>query len=197
VCGKRSCSRRRDAMVRGPLPLRAPTVIVAKLTAMLLFLLIVAVGVNVITAVPFAMVAGNHKAMVGVVRHFFAHLTATVTASTFVFCLLVTLRAIVGGVSGRHVAVASILRFLLFSALLCFIIFLPTALHVVPGGRRRAPSVQMQAIPGWSPTNWFLGLHEWIRGTPGAEWDGGALRAVGFTISMAAAAVTTTIAGYR
>jgi hypothetical protein len=188
---------RRDAMVLGPLPLRASTVITAKIAALAVFLLIVAFAVNVITAVPFSMVAGNHKAAVGVVRHFLAHLAATMTASIFVFCLLVTLRAIVGGLSGRHVATASLLRFLLFSALLCFIIFLPLVLQVEPGGRRRQASVRMLTIPAWSPTNWFLGLHEWIRGSPGAEWDAGARRAIGFTLSLVAAAVITTVAGYR
>jgi ABC-type transport system involved in multi-copper enzyme maturation permease subunit len=188
---------RRDAMVLGPLPLRVSTVIAAKITALALFLLIVAFAVNVITAVPFSMVAGNHKAVSGVLRHFVAHMVATMAASVFVFCLLVTLRAIVGGLSGRRVALASILRFLLFSALLCFIIFLPMALQVEPGGRRRQASVQMMTIPAWSPTHWFLGLHEWIRGSPGAEWDAGARRAIVFTVALTASAVITTIAGYR
>ena len=188
---------RRDAMVLGPLPLRGSTVIAAKLTALAALLLIVAFAVNLITAVPFSMVAGNHRAAIGVLRHFIAHMVATMTASLFTFCLLVTVRALVGGVSGRHVATASILRFLLFSALLCFIVFVPMALHVEPGGRRRRATVEMQAIPGWSPTNWFLGLHEWVRGTPGAEWDGGARRAIAFTLAITASAVLTTIAGYR
>ena len=188
---------RRDAMVLGPLPLRASTVITAKIAAMAVLLLIVAVSISLMTGVPFAMVAGNHKSAVGVVRHFAAHMTATLTAATFVYCLLVTLRALVGGVSGRHVALASVLRFLLFSGLLCFIVFAPTALNVTPGGRRRPTTLQMQTIPGWSPTNWFLGLHEWVRGTPGAEWDGGARRALAFTAAVTISAVATTIAGYR
>jgi len=188
---------RRDAMVLGPLPLRASTVITAKIAAMALLLLIVAASISLMTGVPFAMVAGNHKSAVGVVRHLFAHIAATLTAATFVYCLLVTLRALVGGVSGRHVALASVLRFLLFSGLLCFIVFAPTALNVTPGGRRRPTTLHMQTIPGWSPTNWFLGLHEWIRGSPGAEWDGGARRAIGFTAAVTISAVATTIAGYR
>jgi len=188
---------RRDAMVLGPLPLGASTVITAKIAAMAMLLLVVALGISLMTGVPFALVAGNHKSAAGVVRHFVAHMAATLTAATFVYCLLVTLRALVGGVSGRHVAAASVLRFLLFSGLLCFIVFAPTALNVTPGGRRRPTTLQMQEIPGWSPTNWFLGLHEWIRGTPGAEWDGGARRAIGFTAAVAIAAVATTIAGYR
>src|SRR5262249_50030587 len=188
---------RRDAMVLGPLPLGAATVIGAKIAALAILLLIVAFAVNLITAVPFSLVAGNHKPLAAVARHFVAHMTATLAASIFVFCLLVTLRAIVGGLSGRHVATASVLRFLLFSALLCFIVLLPTALQVDPGTRRRQASVQMMTIPAWSPTNWFLGLHEWIRGSPGAEWDAGALRAIAFMASFAASAVLATVAGYR
>lgn len=188
---------RRDAMVLGPLPLRSSTVIAAKLTAMALFLLAGAAAINLITAVPFSMVAGNHKPAIGVLRHFVAHMVTTMMASAFIFCLLVTARALVGGVSGRRVAVASILRFLLFSALLCFVIFMPSALHVVPGGRRRQATIQMLPIPAWSPTNWFLGVYEWIRGSPGAEWDAGARRAIVITASVVAASVLTTIAGYR
>ncbi|PYR37817.1 MAG: hypothetical protein DMF93_17215 [Acidobacteria bacterium] len=158
---------------------------------------LVSLSISLMTGVPFALVAGNHKSAADVVRHFVAHMAATLTAATFVYCLLVTLRALVGGVSGRHVALASVLRFLLFSGLLCFIVFAPTALNVTYGGRRRPTTLQMQTIPGWSPTNWFLGLHEWIRGTPGAEWDGGARRAIGFTAAVIVSAVATTTAGYR
>jgi hypothetical protein len=188
---------RRDAMVLGPLPLRPSTVIGAKLTAMGVLLLIVALGVNLLFAVSFAMVAGNHKSLFAVFRLFVAHMTAAMTASTFVFCLVVTLRALVGGVSGRRVALASALRFLLFSALLCFIIFVPTALNVTPGGRRRAPGLQMQTIPTWSPTHWFLGLYEWVRGAPDASWDSGARLAIAITTAMLVSAVAMTIAGYR
>jgi hypothetical protein len=188
---------RRDAMVLGPLPLPSSTVVAAKVAAMGLLLLIVAFSINSITGVSFSLVAGNHKGLSAVVRHFLAHMLATTTACVAVFCLLVTLRAFVGGIAGRNVAFASILRFLLFSALLCFIVFMPTALHIVPGGRRRPSTVYLQPIPAWSPTNWFLGLYEWVRGSPGVEWKTGARRAVAFAATMVATAVSMTIAGYR
>jgi hypothetical protein len=187
---------RRDAMVLGVLPLRSSTVIAAKLTAMGLLLMLVAFSVNVVTGVSFSMVAGNHKGIGAVVRHFVAHMVATTTAALAVFALLVALRALVGGIAGRRIALASVLRFVLFSALLCFIIFMPTALHFVPGGRRRASTVHLQPIPAWSPTNWFLGLYEWIRGSPG-DWKAGAIRAIEFAATMVVTAVTMTIAGYR
>src|SRR5262249_23764740 len=94
--------------------------------------------------------------------------------------------------------VASILRFVLFSAMLCFIIFVPTALKISGGGRRRPVELHMIGIPAWSPTNWFLGLYEWLRGSDsGAEWAASARQAVVFTAIMVAAAISMTIAGYR
>jgi hypothetical protein len=189
---------RRDAMVLGPLPLRSGTVVSAKVAALGLLLLVAAVSMNLPMAALFSMTAGNHKSAVGVLRHFVAHMATTLCAATFVFCLLVTLRALIGSVAGRRVVVASILRFVLFSAMLCFIIFVPVAFNISPGGRRRPAELHMMGIPPWSPTNWFLGLYEWIRGSDtAAESAASARQAVMFTAAMVGAAITMTIAGYR
>src|SRR5262249_54711604 len=64
-------------------------------------------------------------------------------------------------------------------------------------GRRRAPGLQMQSMPVWSPSNWFLGLYDWIRGAPDATWGGGAQLAIVITSAMLLAAVGMTVAGYR
>jgi len=187
---------RRDAMVLGPLPLRGMTVVAAKLAALAVFLLTTAAAVNVLTAVPFSLVAGNHKPVVGVGRHFAAHMIATLSAATFVFCLLVTLRGVLGMVAGGRLALASLLQFALVSALLCFIVLVPTALHVIPG-RRGAARVYLQTIPAWSPTNWFLGLYEVIRGSSPGEYSRAASRAIAFTLSAIASSIVITIVGYR
>jgi hypothetical protein len=146
---------RLDAMVLGPLPLRGRTVIAAKLTAMALFLLAAAAAINIMTAVPFAMIASGHKAVASAGRHMVAHMVATMCAATFVFCAFVTLRAIFGLVSGGRAAIASLVQFGLVSALLCFIVFVPTAVQVVPVARvgRRVVqfAVRQQPIPAWSP----------------------------------------------
>src|SRR5262249_9073452 len=161
-------------------------------------LLVAAVSMNLPMAALFSMTAGNHKSTIGVLRHFVAHMTTTLCAATFIFCLLVSLRALIGSIAGRRVAVASILRFVLFSAMLCFIIFVPTALNVAQRGRRRPAELHMMGIPPWSPTNWFLGLYEWIRGSDGsAEWAASARHAATFTAAMVGLAITMTVAGYR
>jgi hypothetical protein len=192
---------RLDAMVLGPLPLRGRTVIAAKLAAMALFLLAAAAAINVMTAVPFAMIASGHKAAVGAGRHLVAHMAATMCAATFVFCALVTLRALFGLLSRGRAAIASLVQFALVSALLCFIVFVPTALQVVPAARagRRVVefTVREQALPAWSPTNWFLGLYEVLRGSGHGQFDQAAAHALSFTLAAVAAAILTTFVGYR
>src|SRR5256885_2602464 len=143
------------------------------------------------------MVAGSQKAATGVFRHFAAHMIATLCAAAFVFCLLVTLRGVLGMVAGGRLALASLLQFALVSALLCFIVLVPTALHVIPGGRRGTARVYLRPIPAWSPTNWFLGLYEVIRGSSTDDFSRGAMRAIAFTLSAMASAAVITIAGYR
>jgi len=50
------------------------------------------------------------------------------------------------------------------------IVLVPTALQVSGGGRRGRARVMMQAVPDWSPTNWFLGLFEVIRRSSADEF---------------------------
>jgi hypothetical protein len=187
---------RRDAMVLGPLPVSGATIIGAKLAALAALLLAGAATVNITTAVTFALIASNHTGGSALVRHFSAHLVATMAAAAFVFCLLVTIRALVGMAAAGRVVIASVLQFALVSTSLCFIVIAPTALHVV-AGRRGAARVTMQSIPEWSPSNWFLGLYEVIRGTGGGEFEAAAVRATVVTILVAAAAILATIASYR
>ena len=99
--------------------------------------------------------------------------------------------------SRGRVAIASVLQFTLISASLCMIVLVPTALKVSGGGRRGPARVMMQAIPDWSPTNWFLGLFEVIRRSSADEFNTAALRGLIVTALAIAAAIVATIASYR
>ena len=188
---------RTDAMVLGPTPVSGATIVGAKLAALGALLLAGAVTVNVIPAVLFALNASNHTGIVGAVRHFVAHMTATIVAAAFVFSLLVTVRALLGMLSSGRVAIASILQFVLVSASLCFIVLVPRTLRVAGGGRRGPARVAMQSIPDWSPTNWFLALHEIIRRSGVGELTPSALFGVKLTILAMVAAILATVVGYR
>ena len=188
---------RTDAMVLGPTPVSGATIVAAKLAALSALLLAGALTVNVIPAVLFAVDAANHAGVTMAFRHFVAHVVATMMAAAFVFSLLVTARALLGMLSSGRVAVASMLQFALVSASLCFIVLVPRTLRVAGGGRRGIARVVMQSIPDWSPTNWFLAVHEVVRGSGVGEFTPTALLGVKLTILVIAAAVLATTVGYR
>ena len=187
---------RRDAMVLGPLPVRGATVITAKLAALGALLLAGAAVVNVMTAVPFAMVASNHTGGIAALRHFTGHMVATMCAAAFVFCILVTARALVGMLGERRDAITSFVQFILVSAVLCYLVVAPAAITVTPG-RRGTVRTSMMEIPRWSPTNWFLGLYETIRGSSGSDLWPHAQIAVAATLASVVLAVLATVIGYR
>ena len=144
---------RRDAMVLGPLPVSGAAIISAKLGALAALLLSGAALLNVMTAAPFAMVASNHTGTVAALRHFVAHMVATMCAATAVFCVLVTLRTLVGMIASRRDAITSLVQFVLVSAVLCFIVVAPTALQIARGpGRRGAVRAVMVPASAASPT---------------------------------------------
>ena len=187
---------RRDAMVLGPLPISGATVISAKLSALAVLLLSGAAVVNLMTAVPFAMVASNHTGATAAAQHFLAHMVATMCAATLVFCVLVTMRALVGMIGSRRDVMTSLVQFALVSAVLCFVVLAPTGVDVVQG-RHSEARFFIVSIPGWIPTNWFLGLYEVIRGARGAEFSSNAVTAIEATLGSIVIAILATIAGYR
>ena len=191
----------RDGMVLGALPVSWRTIVAAKLAALGALLLIAASGINVLTALPFSFIATTRQPLIATIRLFAAHLVTTMSASTFVFCILVTIRAI-NDVFGRgRIVIGTLLHLGLVSALLCFIVFTPTALQLdvsrIPHRPTRVVAVHMQPIPPWSPTHYFVGLYDVVRGAPQTESQHQALIALSMTLASATAAIVTVILGYR
>ena len=188
---------RRDAMVLGTLPVRGRTIIAAKLAALAALLMTCAAIVNLMSGVPFSLAASNHGTVVGLLRHFAAHMVATMSAAVFVFSVLVTLRALVGMIGTGRVAIASLIQFTLVVALLCFFIVVPASMDIKPSRIRANDRIYLLPIPGWSPTNWFLGLYEVIRGAGVEGAARAAAKGAAFTTAAIAAAIASTIASYR
>jgi hypothetical protein len=183
---------RRDAMVLGPLPVSGGTIIAAKLGALAALLLGAASLLAIVLGGPFAMIASGRNGLVAIVRHFAAHVVATMGATTFVFCVLVTVRALLATIARGRVVIASFFQFALVSSVLCFVVLVPT---VIDAGPRRTPT--LQPIPAWSPTNWFLGLHETLRGSDVAQFLPQAITGLEVTLAAIAAAILATIVSYR
>ena len=192
---------RRDGMILGPLPVTGRTIVAAKLAALGALLLIAASGINVLTAVPFSMIATSHQSFTATIRLCVAHLVSTMSASVFVFCALAMVRATLGLVDRGRIAIGTVFQFAMMTAIFCFIIVTPKALKVdflrIPHRAARVVGVHMQPIPWWSPTNWFVGLYDVIRGAAQAGSHRQALVAAVMTMASVAAAALTITIGYQ
>jgi hypothetical protein len=153
---------RRDAMVLGPLPLRGSTVIGAKLSALALLMLGASFAINLMTALPFASVTANHLGLASFVHDGTAHLIATIGGAAFVFCTLVVTRALVMLLGSPRLAarLGSLLQFLFVAAILCFMLLAPAMLQA-----KRAAFLA-SAGTSVNPSAWFLGLFEYLHGSP-------------------------------
>src|SRR5436190_10672506 len=93
---------RRDAMVIGPLPLTGPTIIAAKLAALVTFLLGTSLAVNLSAGVPYALITGSPEGVVKIIRHLTGYLAGTLGAAGFVFSAIVAARGLMLLVGGAR-----------------------------------------------------------------------------------------------
>jgi hypothetical protein len=151
----------RDAMVLGPVPLRARTIVGAKIAALGVLLAMAAIPVNAVNAFFFATETADQFGARTFVVHFVAFFTATVLAAVFVFATVVAIRGAVATVAGpaRAAAIGTLLQFV-FLVLLLSCMFLSPALWKIPNG-----ALNNNDTMGWFPTSWFVGLFERLRGS--------------------------------
>ena len=171
---------RRDAMLLGGLPIRTRTVVAAKLSALVAFVVGFAVVINAPATALFSLVAGGYLPFGAFVRYPVAHFITTVSAGLLVFLALAALQT-----SFALVLPARLLRRVSMLAQLLFVIVLIEWLAFAPGLLVRLaaidPSVTSEALAAaenpyqfvglassragtWLPPVWFLGLYEVIWG---------------------------------
>jgi hypothetical protein len=179
---------RRDASILGVLPLRARTILEAKLTALATYVVLVLVGMHLGASLAFGAILGNHGSLVYVLRNIAAHLTASTLASLFVFVVAcaaqsVCLIALGPRLFGRF---SPLLQTLLVAVVLMSLLTLPTVVSsltptleqagVAPVADARLTSSSgvtarvdlATRVKPWivkTPVVWFLGLYESMLGT--------------------------------
>jgi hypothetical protein len=182
---------RRDAMVIGPLPLAGPTIIAAKLAALVTFLLGTSLAVNLSAGVPYALITGSPDGVAKIIRHLIGYLAGTLGGAVFVLSTIVAARGLMLLAGGARVAssVGSLLQFIFVSAVLCFVL--------VPAAMGKTQPIFLAATAaGWMPTNWYFGLFEWLRGSERPEVRVLAGRALVALPVAVGAAVGVTILGF-
>jgi hypothetical protein len=182
---------RRDAMVIGPLPLTGPTIIAAKLAALVTFLLGTSLAVNLSAGVPYALITGSNDGVAKIIWHLTGYLAGTLGGAVFIFSTIVAARGLMILIGGARMAssVGSLLQFLFVSAVLCFVL-VPVAMG------KTQPIFLAATAAGWMPTNWYFGLFEWLRGSAQPEVRVLADRALIALAVAVGAAVAVTFLGF-
>jgi hypothetical protein len=150
---------RRDAMVLGPLPLRRPTMIGAKLAALGTLLAAGSIPINVVNSAVFASETADQLGGAVLVKHFAATLVATVGASLFIFAAIVMIRSTAALLGGPRLTavLGPPLQFFFIVALLCLVILCPAV---------SSTRFVTNTRTNWMPSAWFMGLFEQLRGSP-------------------------------
>lgn len=153
---------RRDAIVLGSFPVRPRTIVAGKLLALLGYLGIVTVGMNVIASLAYGLVLGGGP--LGMLRAISGHFIASVLACMFACLSVAAFQAAVLAIAGPRVFVRVTASAQLVLASLALLVFLmcpmigAAAVDVARGNDRSAWVL-------WMPPMWFVGLYEVIIGS--------------------------------
>lgn len=173
LCWRRLVPDRRDAMLLGATPASASTVLLARVLALAIVTCLFAFGVHALSALAFGAALASGGGLVFFARGVLAHLVATGAASLFAVLVVVgstgVLLAIVG--ARRFDSALGALQAAVAAATL-------SLLMALPAFDSAAAVQQLAATPGVAtlvPPMWFLGLYEWMLGSPAEGLSGLAL----------------------
>jgi hypothetical protein len=187
---------RRDQMVLGPLPVRAATILQAKLAAFGLLLTVFAAAVTGATPVTFTFVRfapapiGFSEAL----RWMGAHTVASLGAAAFGFTAVLALQGLLLLAVGpkRFTRVGAWFQFGLVFALAVAFLLLPLVM-----GSAEPMKTSGSPLMFWIPPMWFLGLYQWLGGAGDPAWSALARLAVVGVAASTVVAISTQVVGYR
>ena len=183
---------RRDALVLGALPVGPRTIVAAKLAALAVYILLVAVSMHVLSAVFFGAMLGVKASSLFALRGIFAHFVAASAASAAVALVVAAAQGVALAVAGPRLfkRISTMLQACLVGLIAAGLASLPVisfaAVHTVRGAGSRARPWILS-----TPPMWFLGFYEWLLGTSNPVLLGLAEKA-GWTLLIAAALTVTT-----
>lgn len=181
---------RRDTLVLGTLPIRARTLLAARVAAIATALGAAVAAINIFTgfSYPFLVIPGE-ETVLGGLRSWAAYWGVMTAAALFVFCALLAVQ----GTASLFLSYRLFLRVSSFLQLAAFFVILTVYFLTPP------LFIATRAhLLAWLPSFWFLGVfHEWNGGADArfAPLAGMALRNLG--IAGGTAALTYGVAYYR
>jgi hypothetical protein len=188
---------RRDALVTGPLPVKAGVVVGAKLLALAAYVGIVAIGMHAAGSIFWGALLGSKGPRFFVLRGIAAHLLASGAITMWTCFAVAALQGVVLVVCGPRLfaRASTVLQVVVVASLAVLMVWLPgmslAASQTLRGGANAQP---------WTlamPPIWFLGLYEWLLGTSEPLiWMLAGRAAAALAIAAAIAAATFPLA-YR
>ena len=180
---------RRDTLILGTLPVHPRTIVTAKLAALLLYILLVAISMHAIGSVFFGAVLSTNTGTLFAFRGMFAHFVASSAASAVVALMVAAAQGLTLTLFGPRLfrRATTLLQIVLVGLVTLCLALMPvmssSVVHTLRGfGSRMQPWVLS------TPPVWFMGLYEWLLGTSDPKLLALAARA-GLTL-LAAAALT-------
>jgi hypothetical protein len=186
---------RRDAFVLTPLPVPLPVQMIGRLMGLLILCGAFVVALNAVPAVAFPLTSIG--AFSELPRGVFAHLVTAAGADAFVFFSVTSLQGLVILALGRRSAsrLASVAQAGAVLLLLLSLLFI--------GGIRELTTDALvrgdihDPVLAYVPSTWFLGLYEWIGGSPRPLMATLAFRAVLAAILPLAITIAIYAFGYK
>ena len=160
---------RRDCLALGPLPIRARTILSAKLAALGTFLLALSVPLTLLGGLTFPIImhAGWRLGVRLAAATMAGHLVATLAAAWFAFFTLLAAQSLLQCVPGRSVA-----RRAAAATQLTATLGLVAALLLLPfiASSTAALKQASNGAGGLAPHLWFVGMYQVIAGQGDADW---------------------------
>jgi hypothetical protein len=189
---------RRDGLVLGVLPVRPAVVVIARLLALALYMLLVAIAMNAIASVSFGLFLSAGSSFPFMLRGVAAHFLASVGVSTSVFLSIAGLQGVVLAVCGPRAftRIAPLLQLALVGLVVAGFLVLPLIdVSVVDTLADRGHHSQRWLL--LTPPLWFLGAYEVVLGTSDPSFHVLARRAVLLGITGLATTVCSYPIAYR
>jgi predicted permease len=157
---------RRDGLILGALPVRAVTIVAAKLVALAAFVAGVIAAIHALASISFGGFLASHNTLDFAVRGIAAHFAGSAAAGVFVLLVAAAAQGLALVLMGprRFRRVSPILQVGLIGTILALTIALPTISGAVVATLGGASGEARSWILA-TPPLWFLGLYEWVIGT--------------------------------
>jgi hypothetical protein len=165
---------RRDALVLGPLPLRATEQAWARLAALTRFFTIFAAAVALPTAVVFTFVTAGASDAGAMPARMAGHVSGAMLGAAFVFFALIGAQLVLAATWGpRAVRVATLpLQGMALLAMVGVLALTGRLADAMLGAEAAGNALVM-----WNPAAWFVGVYRWVAGDPREVFAVLALRA--------------------